>query len=649
MALSLSACINLGGFSGSGKPAGPAAVPKSPADIALSQADNAVRASRYQEAARLYESFLGSFPTDHRREFALSSAGKSNDLAGQYPQAIRDYTQLLAEFPQGGYATEARLRLPQLYLYTGDFQESLNSAVSAGQAQRDPTSKANLKLVEGKARYLLGDYANAAKAFQVAATTLGGAQQEDAVKGLYASFARLDQLALNDFAKASGTAFPGPEAVWHMAYLSKRSGDQDAFLAQAQYFKTYFGGHPWGPSLDAMATTGAIPSAPGEGFDPRAVVAGPMLTAPPAASPGIGPLSQGYTVAALLPLSGTRNSNFAAQILAGLRLAAAHSNGSLTITEHDTQGQAANAVRMTSELAANPSVVAIVGPLNSDEALAAAQTAQQLSVPLIAVSTRIGLVTSRPYVFRLFLTYEAQAKAVARYAVTDRGHKTLGVLYPDDLYGTNMLGYFEAEVARLGAQVTSRVSYKSPGGDYAEAVNRLTGGKGARRVSTAYQANTDFTTLYIPESPSVVSQILPFLAYNDITRMEYLGTSLWSAPELPKAAGRYLKGSVIPVAFSPLSKRPEAKAFLDAYRSMTGQDPDQFAAYGYDAGLAILSALSTGAGDRASLINALKALPPVRGASGPFTFDSEGEYQVSPVLITVDGQEFKLLKEAATY
>jgi ABC-type branched-subunit amino acid transport system substrate-binding protein len=641
--------VGLETFPGKTPPTGRPA--QSPADQALARADQAARSQKYAEAAGLFEAFLDAYPADPRREYALSGAARANELSERYAPAIRDYGALLNEFPKGGYAAEARARLPQLHLYSGDFQEAVNSSLDLSKGERNRTLRANLILVEAKGRYLLGENLAAAKLFLEAAGALEGAAREDAVNGLYASFSKLNQLDLNEFAKKGGSSFPGPEAVWFMAYLSHARGDQEAFLAQAQYFKTYFPDHPWGSSLDALAAGGRGVSVPGAAFDPRAKVQGPVLQPPPlAGGQGIGPLARSFTVAALLPLSGARNSAYALEILAGLRLAAQRSQNTLNVVEYDTRGVPAEAVRLTHDIAMDPNVVAIVGPLNSDESLAAAQTAHQLSMPLIAVSTRIGLPTSRPTVFRVFLTYELQAVAAARWAVNDRGHKEIGALYPDDLYGSNMLKYFESEATRLGARITARESYKSPGGDYAAAAARLAGGAGAvRNASASYQAETSFSTLYIPESPSAVSQILPFLAYNDITRMELLGTSLWASPEFVKSSGRYLAGSVIPVAFSPLSKRPEAEGFLEAYRALAGQDPSQFAVYGHDAGLALIAALSTGAEGRGALVEALKALPPVPGASGPFTFDSEGEYQVSPVLLTVDGTEFKLLKDALAY
>jgi branched-chain amino acid transport system substrate-binding protein len=120
---------------------------------------------------------------------------------------------------------------------------------------------------------------------------------------------------------------------------------------------------------------------------------------------------------------------------------------------------------------------------------------------------------------------------------------------------------------------------------------------------------------------------------------------MWLTPDLPQAAGRYLAGSVIPTAFSDLSQRPETVRFREEYRVATGQEPNQFAAYGHDAGLAVLAALSAGARDRASLARALATVS-VPGATGPFSFDGEGDFRIEPTLLTVDRSGFKILREA---
>jgi ABC-type branched-subunit amino acid transport system substrate-binding protein len=74
-----------------------------------------------------------------------------------------------------------------------------------------------------------------------------------------------------------------------------------------------------------------------------------------------------------------------------------------------------------------------------------------------------------------------------------------------------------------------------------------------------------------------------------------------------------------------------------------------YAAFGYDAGVAVISALSSGATSRDALRKALSSFATFPGATGPFAFDAEGEYRVEPVFITVKGSEFKLLKDSGQY
>ncbi|MDR1486569.1 MAG: penicillin-binding protein activator, partial [Deltaproteobacteria bacterium] len=318
------------------------------------------------------------------------------------------------------------------------------------------------------------------------------------------------------------------------------------------------------------------------------------------------------------------------------------------VSEIDTRGDPGEVVKQVYEIAANPSVLAVVGPLTSRESLAAAQTADSTGVPLIAISQRLGLTQERPSVFRIFLTPKHQAQAVARYAVRKLGLARFGVLYPNDLYGQAMLSFFQNEVQLLGGQVSVADNYDPSAKNWGEAVTRLTGGHSIRRASSSYQAPVDFEALYMPDGSAAINQILPLIAFNDITKMVYLGTPLWVTDDLARSSGRYLTQSVIPLAFSELSERPESVAFLNAYAAAYGKTPDQFAAYGYDAGMALMTVFSRGAGTRAEVIKALSALGPFPGATGPFSFDGQGDYQLEPTLLTVDGTSFKILEEAAS-
>ncbi|MDR2351718.1 MAG: penicillin-binding protein activator [Deltaproteobacteria bacterium] len=611
----------------------------------LAQADAASASGNFLQAQRLYANYLQKNPATPKREQILAALGAAAAKNRDYTTAVSSYNELLRDFPTGTLAADVRPRLPELYLASRNYFEALNLARSyLPQAGGDERSL--LQLVEGKALFGQESYAEALRVFLTVLSTGNVSSQNEARQGVIATLKYLPQTSLNNLASSSGHDFPGPEAVWFMAYQSAMGGDIPTFLAQAQYFKTYFPNHPWGAYLDTLQSNPQGLAIPGGDFDPRFVASG-------GANDFIGPIAtlnvyQDLKIAAILPLTG-ENASFGQEVLAGLKLALDKMGGRIGLIELDTSGTPANAVKHVATVAEDPGVLAIVGPISSPESLAAAQTAQQLGIPLIAVSQRLGLTVGRPYVFRVFLTPKHQAEAVARYAVKERGQMALGVLYPDDAYGKAMFSYFQAEVLRLGAQVTVQESYNFQNNTWKDSVDRITGGKSVRRADTSYQAEVNFTALYLPDSAPVVSQLLPQIAYNDVTRVFYLGSPLWVTDTFARSMGKYLEDSAIPVPFSPLSRRPEVRLFIEAYRGVAQKDPILFSAYGHDAGLAVVSALASGVSTRADLARAILNLPVIHGVTGPFRFDAEGEYLLEPVLLTIQGIQFKLLKDSQEF
>jgi ABC-type branched-subunit amino acid transport system substrate-binding protein len=647
--LLLASCITLGSGSGSGVTGSTGGGTSSQnAAQTLTDADAAYKKGDFALATRLYNQYLSLSPNSPRREAILATAGLSAEKAKNFSKALESYGVLLQEFPNGGFAREALERIGQVYLANSQPQDALRIAQAQLKLLPKGQRQAYQKLVEAKALYMLGRYKEASQSFIASLNGADTQTRTDAQNGLYATFKNLSQDDLNNLARQYGQNFPGPEAVWFMAYQSAVAKDTQTLEAQSQYFKTYFPNHPWLNSLASLTGTAAPSVFPGNTFDPKSYVVtgtasdiGGTISTPDPSS-----IASGLVIVALLPLSNDNNSRYAFDALQGLKLALMQAGGKITVRELDSQGKPATVVRLIAEVAEDPKVIAIVGPIGSPETLAAAQTAQQLALPMIALSQRLGLTKDRSYIFRVFLTPEHQAKAVARYAILEQGHKNLGILYPDDAFGQGMLNYFQEEVIRLGASLVVQDSYNFSAGTFKEAVARITGGKSVRRASTSYQAPTNYTALYLPDNAQGVAQIVAEMAFHDVTKMQYLGSSIWYNKDLPVNAGRYLQGAVIPVPTSSLSQRPEAKNFVQAVQKQYGKDPRLFTYYGYDAGLAIVTALSSGTSSRQGLVRALLAQKYYPGATGPFSFDNEGEYSVDPLMLTINGTEFILLKDA---
>lgn len=624
------------------------------AQATLDAADTAYSQGQYRLAADNYKKYLLSEPNTPRLEAVLASYGLSAEKAGLFNDAASAYERLIREFPGGDFAAEARPRLADVYMAGGDVVRAETMASQLLANETDPGRRARLQLTLADSQWLKGRYKEAASSFLTVWRSSDGQIKTDARQGALASLSRLDQASLEEVQRQYGQNFPGPEATYLLVRLAAQAGDRDRAAAQAEHFGRYFSTNPLMPRVrelaDGAGTPGFTvpPAAFGNDYDPRLKIGSDTGSqSSPAAMGNIGPIAD-VNIVAVLPLTDQNAAQYAKEIASGLELAIRNfvSGGSIGLSVKDSRGSEQEAARLVTQAAADSKVVAVVGPFTSRESGLPAQEANRAGLPMIAISQRGDLTNIGPNIFRIFLTPKHQAEAVARYAVRVQGHRQLGILYPEDNYGRQIRSFFENEATRLGAQITAVDSYDPKTRDWDEAVKRLTGGQVNRKVSTSYQAETDFTALYIPDSASVVAQILSQMAYYDVTRMQYLGSSLWLGQDLlAGTASGFAQGAVIPAAFSELSQREEALRFISTFQAAYGHAPNQYAAYGYDAGLAIIRALGQGASTREELRRQLSQGGQTPGVTGPFSFDQNGEYVVDPTLLSVKGREFILLRE----
>ncbi|UQZ89266.1 hypothetical protein C4J81_08695 [Deltaproteobacteria bacterium Smac51] len=623
----------------------------------LAAAETAYGRGQYQAAADYYKRYLAVVPNPAKLESILASYGLAAENSGLYGDAVLAFERLQRDFPGGSFAREAGPHLAASYMGAGQLAKAESFGRELLGKETDPGLQNQLRLTVGQSQWLQGRYQLAAGSFLAAWQKSAGQTKAAAEEGLLASLARMTPTALGDIQKSYGQNFPGPEATYALIHKALEAGDTTGAAAHAEYFSRYFSSHSLMPKVTELASLAAGASLPplvfGGSYDPRPkAIAGTSSSGGGQAVVGsLSGLSGRYTIAAVLPVSDSGASRYAQEVINGLKLALsqAGNKGSVGLTVLDSRGSGDEASNLVNQAAADGNVMVVVGPLLSREVLPAAQTAEKAGLPMITISQRMDLTGIGPNIFRIFLTPKHQAESVARYAVKVQGHQALGVLAPSDSLGRSMRTYFENEVRRQGGAVTVADTYDPKSGDWGKAVERLTGGKVARKVSASYQANTGFTALYMPDAAASIAQIVPLMAFHDVTKMQYLGSPLWLNSELlTGGSARYIQGAVIPVALSELSQRPETKNFISAYQSAYGQVPDQFAAYGYDAGLAVVNALGSGASSRAEVRRILGQSLGIPGATGPFGFDNNGDFLVEPTLLTIENQSFILLRDAAS-
>jgi branched-chain amino acid transport system substrate-binding protein len=370
----------------------------------------------------------------------------------------------------------------------------------------------------------------------------------------------------------------------------------------------------------------------------------------------------------LLPLSGPF-SIYGKEVLKGIQLGMGLSNDSsgnpgLTLLIRDTEGSPEAAVAALEDLANIQKVMAVIGPVSSTAAGAAAKKSQEAGVPIITLSQREGIVEQGDMVFRNLLTPAQEIEGLLDAALNRMGLKRFGILYPDNAYGRYCMETFWGGLEQKGGIVTAAESYAVDQTDFADQIKKMVGlyyprpeslvkkledmrtpeDKKGVPAPEAPEPIIDFDAIFIPDSSQRVAMIAPQLAFYDVLGVQLLGTSAWQSQQLIEMAGKYVQGAVFCSGFAPNAVDPDVRAFVDAYRENFDGDPDILAANGYDTIRLLKKILAEESiRTRRDLRAALLESPGMKGVSGTITFDPRGEAERTPILLKISGNTASLL------
>jgi branched-chain amino acid transport system substrate-binding protein len=348
-------------------------------------------------------------------------------------------------------------------------------------------------------------------------------------------------------------------------------------------------------------------------------------------------------VGAILSLSG-RARKVGEQALRGLMLAAGlppqgpPGPDAAQVIFRDDGGDAERAVEAVNELVSTHRVVAIVGPIEARAAAAAAERAQELGIPLIALTPTSEISKTGPMVFRLFTAPEYEVQRLVKHAI-GTGAKRFAVLHPDAPFGSVMRDTFSREVERQGGQTVAVQSYPPEATSFGPQISKLAGSR--------------FDALFIADSSSKIALIAPALAAADLwstppggavpgkgRAITVLAPSVGFDPSLAAKAGRYLQGAVFSAPFDPAAVGGPAQQFAERFQKQFGSSPDMFAAFAHDAYGLIREAVKKGARTREQVA---ESLPSVRYPSpaGPSTgFNAAREPLRAARLLELRGDHF---------
>ncbi len=268
-------------------------------------------------------------------------------------------------------------------------------------------------------------------------------------------------------------------------------------------------------------------------------------------------------------------------------------------------------------------VVAVVGHMLSAQSLAAVQEFADESLIFLSPTTSTPLLTGKnDNFFRVMPANQNWAAALAVYATVHMG-KPMTLMLIDD----NNKGYtvpfckaFAERYAQLSGETIEQHFSSGSSGWQEKVLARLAADKPQALLVAASARDT----ASLARRLRLAHQTLPIL------------TTPWAyTKEVIDLGGSAVEGMITSMSFDENSNLPEFIAFKEAYLKRFGREPSFFAAFAYDAVLALADALSRTGGKPEGLPRELVRVQNLQGAMGPFSIDENGDVKRQYFIVTV--------------
>ncbi|MBW2276556.1 MAG: ABC transporter substrate-binding protein [Deltaproteobacteria bacterium] len=357
-------------------------------------------------------------------------------------------------------------------------------------------------------------------------------------------------------------------------------------------------------------------------------------------------------VGCILPLSG-RSRLVGDAVLRGVMLGSrvirfGEDEHSLSVVIRDSEGDPQRAADAVESLVLEDNVAAIVGPVDGESALAAARKAEELGVPLLTLTSRVGVGERGRNVFRQFSSARAEVTALVARA-RELGGSSFAVLYPNGDYGEAMRQTLRRVLTEQNLQPVLEQGYDPTKTSFVEE---------AEQISAA-----EFDVLFVPDVSKRLALIAPALAAAGLwvrpvgedapqegqgRPILLIATAPAISPDLVRRAGKYLQGALFTTSFH-VDASPGAADLADRFETEYKRAPTYFEAYGHDALLLVAAAIDSGARTRAGIrgwiARADASSTAELGLAAPFDgFSGEGEATAQPWILTITEAGFEVLR-----
>ncbi|HHU22154.1 MAG TPA: ABC transporter substrate-binding protein [Clostridiales bacterium] len=302
----------------------------------------------------------------------------------------------------------------------------------------------------------------------------------------------------------------------------------------------------------------------------------------------------------------------------------------IELVEYDEEGDAAKAVLGYNSLV-DQGVVAIIGDVTTGPTVAVVSESQADNTPMITASATAAAVTyneetGQVYenMFRSCFIDPFQGEKMASFAYEELGAKSAAVLYNNGSdYSLGVANAFIAKAEEIGLEIIATESYADGSQDF------------QGQLTNIAAKNPD--TLFVPDYYNVIALVAQQANAAGITA-RMLGVDGWDTVLDVVTDASLIEGAYYCSGYSTQDTREEVQTFLEAYKAEYNNEPNMFAAQGYDAAMILYAAIAKadadGKLDNETIISYMKATD-MNCVTGHVTFDEFNNPNKTAVIINV--------------
>lgn len=300
---------------------------------------------------------------------------------------------------------------------------------------------------------------------------------------------------------------------------------------------------------------------------------------------------------------------------------------SLQLVPYDDQGDPATGVANAALIGVDPSILGVVGHLNSGVAIPSSAVYEKYHIAMVSPANTATEVTDRhlKVVNRIVARDDFQGPADAEYAVNTVHTKSIFIIHDKTAYGQGLADEFRAAALQRNARIVGYEGIMIGDKDFNGVLNKVLSKK---------------PDLIFFSGGYVEGGILVKQAREKGISVPFMGGDGLDSSGLDQFAGDKIKDILYSSPAADITKTENGKRWANAYEQKFSKQVDSFSAYAYDSMSVLLNGLthairSNGGKlpSREQVRDAVRATQDFHGVVTNVSFDSKGDNKFAKVFI----------------